>query len=156
MLNVDRVWSRVSQLPAFKGKRLADFIHQTINLNFTLTSQQIGAQTPVNLPAGMIVIGITAAARISLSAAVAATQQQSPGLDMFRVAIDYQGQGRSIVGPGTKGIGSAVFGPYGDQFPAKELVIPIQGALLYTPENMTTSTIDITFAHHGLVPSAIG
>jgi hypothetical protein len=153
MLNVDRVWSRVSQLPGFQGKKLSQFILQTINLNFTLTTQQLGAQTPVVLPAGAVVLGVVAAARLS---AVAASQAQSPGLDMFRVAIDYQATSRSIVGPGIRGLGSAVFGPYGDQFPGKELVIPVQGALLYTPENATTSTIEITFAHHCLVPGAIG
>jgi hypothetical protein len=153
MLNVDRVWSRVSQLPGFKGKRLADFILQVINLNFTLTTQQVSAQTPVNLPAGMVLLGVIGAARLS---AVAATQTSSPGLDLFRVAIDYQATSRSIVGPGTRGLGSAVFGPFGDQFPGKELVVPIQGSLLYTVENATTSTIEVTFAHAGLVPSAVG
>ena len=154
MLNVDRVWSRVSQLPGFKNRKLSDFVIQVIDLNFTLTTQQLSAQTPVNLPAGMVILGIIAAARMD---AQAATVQQSPGLDMFRVAIDYQATARSIVGPGaSRGLGSAVFGPFGDQFPGKELVIPVQGSLLYTVENMTTSTIDVTFSHHGLVPGAIG
>lgn len=154
MLNVDRVWSRVSQLGGFRGKKLSDFVLQTINLNFSLTTGALSAQTPVNLPAGMVLIGVIGAARMD---AQAATVQTSPGLDMFRVAIDYQATARSIVGPGAnRGLGSAVFGPYGDQFPGKELVIPVQGALLYTVENMTTSTIDVTFAHHGLVPGSIG
>lgn len=152
MLNVDRVWSRVSQLPGFKNRRLSEFIIQVINLNFTLTTGQVSASTPVNLPAGMVLLGVGAAARVS---AQAGTQTQSPGLDMFSVAIDYQATARSIVGT-TRGIGSSVFGPYGDQFPAKELVIPVQGSLLYTAENLTTSTILVTFAHAGLVPSAIG
>lgn len=153
MLNVDRVWSRVSQLPGFRGRKLADFVIQAINLNFQLTTQQTSPQTPVNLPAGMVILGITAGARKD---AVASTIVMCPGLDMFRVAIDYQATARSIVGPTTRGLGSSVFGQYGDQFPAKELVIPIQGSLLYTVENMTTDTIDVTFTHHGLVPGAIG
>lgn len=152
MLNVDRVWSRVSQLPSFKGRKLSEFVIQVINLNFSLTSLQLSAQTPISLPAGMVLLGVTAAARLN---GVAATQQQSPGLDMFSVAIDYQATSRSIVGQ-TRSLGSAVFGPYADQFPGKELVVPIQGSLLYTTENMTTSTINISFAHHGLVPGAIG
>lgn len=154
MLNVDRVWSRVSQLPGFKGRKLSEFTLQVIDLNFTLNSAAISPQTPVNLPAGMVLLGVIAAARLD---AVAGTQTSSPGLDMFRVAIDYQATARSIVGPGTnRGLGSAVFGPFGDQFPGKELVVPVQGSLLYTVENMTTSTIDVTFAHHGLVPGAVG
>lgn len=152
MLNVDRVWSRVSRRPDFQGKNLSNFVLQVINLNFTLTTGQLGAQTPVNLPAGMIVLGVIAAARMS---AQAASTVQSAGLDMFSVAIDFQAQNRSVVGT-AQGIGSAVFGPFGDQFPGKEIVVPIQGALLYTPTNLTTSTILITFAHHGLVPSAVG
>jgi len=152
MLNVDRVWSRVSQLPGFRGRKLSEFVLQVINLNFTIASQVTAPQTPVNLPAGMIILGVIAAARLD---AVAGTQTSSPGLDMFRVAIDYQATSRSIVGT-TRGLGSAVFGPFGDQFPAKELVVPVQGSLLYTVENMTTSTIDVSFEHHGLVPGAIG
>jgi hypothetical protein len=154
MLNIDRVWSRVSQLPGFKGRKIGEFVLQVIDLNFTLLTAAVSPQTPVNMPAGMIVVGVCAAARLD---AVAGTQTSSPGLDMFRVAIDYQATARSIVGPGTnRGLGSAVFGPFNDRFPAKELVIPVQGSLLYTVENMTTSTIDVTFSHHGLVPGAIG
>lgn len=152
MLNVDRVWSRVSQLPGFRGRKLTEFIIQVIDLNFALTSAQTSAQTPVNLPAGMILLGVMAAARVNNQAG---TTVQSAGLDMFRVAIDYQATNRSVVGT-SRGLGSAVFGAYGDQFPAKELVVPVQGSLLYTVENMTTSTIDVTFAHHGLVPAAVG
>src|SRR5882724_4827110 len=140
MLNVDRVWSRVSQLPGFRGRKLRELVLEVINLNFTIASQVTAPQTPVNLPAGMIILGVIAAARLD---AVAGTQTSSPGLDMFRVAIDYQATSRSIVGT-TRGLGSAVFGPFGDQFPAKELVVPVQGSLLYTVENMTTSTIDVS------------
>lgn len=155
MLNVDRVWSRVSQLPGFKNRKLSDFVIQVIDLNFTLTTGATSPQTPVNLPAGMVIIGVIAGARVD---AQLGTTQQSPGLDMFSVAIDYQATARSIVGPGGSnlGLGSAVFGPFGDQFPGKELVIPVQGSLLYTVKNQTTSTIDVTFAHHGLVPGSIG
>ncbi len=152
MLNVDRVWSRVSQLPTFKGRRLGEFIIQALNLNFTLTTGQTSAQTPINLPAGGIILGIIAAARV---AAQLGTTAQSPGLDMFAVALDYQATNRSVIGT-TRAIGSAAFGPYGDQFPGKELVIPVQGSLLYTVENLTTSTINVSFVHHALVPGAIG
>lgn len=152
MLNVDRVWSRVSQRNDFRGKRIGDFVLQTIIQNFTLTSAQVSAQTPVNMPAGMVILGVIGSARMS---AQAASQTQSPGLDMFAVAIDFQAQNRSIVGT-ARGTGSAVFGPIGDQFPGKEIVVPIQGALLYTVENLTTSTIVVSFAHHGLVPGSVG
>lgn len=152
MLNVDRVWSRVSQLPQYKGAKLSDFVLQKIVQNFTLTTAQLSAQTPVNMPAGMIILGIMAAARLS---AVAGTQTSSPGLDMFSVAITYQATDRSIVGT-ARGVGSSVFGAFGDQFPEKELIIPIQGSLLYTVENMTTSTINVSFTHAGLVPGKIG
>lgn len=152
MLNVDRVWSRVSQLDAFKGKKLSQFILQVINLDFSLTAGQISPQTPVNLPAGMVILGVIAAAGVPANAPTTPT---APGLDMFKVAIDYQATSRSIVGT-TRSRGSAVFGPFGDQFPGKELVIPIQGSLLYTVENVTSASINVSFAHHGLVPGAIG
>lgn len=152
MLNVDRVWSRVSQLQQFAGRKISQFIYQAIVQNFTLTSAQVSAPTPVTFPAGMIMLGVVAAAGVS---AQLGTTQTMPGLDMFAVAIDYQAQNRSVVGT-SRGRGSSVFGPFGDEFPAKELVIPNQGSLLYTVENLTTSTIIVSFTHHGLVPSAIG
>ena len=44
----------------------------------------------------------------------------------------------------------------GDQFPGKEIIIPVNGALLYTVENLTTTTITVSFSHHSLTPAAIG
>src|SRR5690349_3961305 len=151
MLNVDRVWARCSRLKQFQGAQLSDFVLQNINQTFQLTTGATSAQTPVNFPAGSIILGIGASARLD---AVAATQAQSPGLDMFRVTITYQATSRSIVGPAA--LGSAVFGQYGDQFPGKELVIPVQGSLIYVVTNMTTSTIDVDFSHSCLVPGKIG
>lgn len=152
MVKPHEAWSRVSRLKQFAGADLKDYILQVINLNFTLTTGQASPSTPVQLPAGMILLGVCAAARPQT---IAATTVYAPGLDLFQVAIDYQAQNRSVAGT-SQGIGSAVFGPYGDQFPAEELVIPVQGALLYSVTNLTTTTILITFAHHGLVPKAIG
>lgn len=152
MLNVDRVWQRVSQLDGYKQLKLSGFILQAIVQNFTLTTGQTSAQTPVNFPAGMIILAVMAAANVALQAG---TTPIMPGLDMFEVQIAYQATDRSIVGA-SRGMGSAVFGPLGDLFPQKELIIPVQGALLYTVKNLTTSTINVSFVHQGLVPAAIG
>lgn len=152
MLNIDRVWARCSQLNQFRGKKMSDYVLQKIVQNFTLTTGQVSAQTAVQFPAGMILVGINAAAGVSTQLG---TTLQTPGLDMFACSIDYQATNRNIVGT-SRARGSAVFGQFGDQFPEKELVIPLQGSLLYTVENLTTSTIIVSFAHAGLVPGAIG
>lgn len=152
MLNLDRVWARATQRPEYRGKSLTSYTTQAIVQAFTLTSTQTSGQTPVLFPAGAVILGIIAAFQPS---AIAATTVYRPGMDLFDVAIDYQATNRSIVGT-TRGVGSSVFGPYGDQFPTKEIYIPINGSLLYTVANLTTTTIYGTFTHHCLVPAAIG
>jgi hypothetical protein len=152
MLNIDRVWSRVAQRSDFQGMKASQYRLQVIVQSFTLTSAQISNQTPVNFPAGMIIVGIEASSQVEAQTGLVAQQRS---LDMFRFSLDYQATNSSLIGT-ARAIGSAVFGQYGDSFPAKEIVIPINGSLLYTVENLTTSTLDVTFAHHGLVPSAIG
>lgn len=152
MLNPDRVWSRVAQRPDFAGKKLSSFTLQAIVQNFVLTSQQVSNQTPVNFPAGMIILGIESSAQVQAQTGLVGQQR---ALDMFALSIDYQATNRSIVGT-ARAIASSVFGQFGDQFPGKEIIVPINGSLLYTTENLTTSTISISLTHHGLVPSAVG
>lgn len=148
-LNLDRVWARVSQRPGFQRyKGVTAFFNKVDVLRFTLTTGQVSAQTPQLFPAGGIITKIVAAARISANAA---TVVSSPGLDMFSVAIDQQNPVRNVVGS-SAGLGSSVFGPFGDSFPQMEIVMPPQGGLLYTVTNETTSTIVVTFAHHYLLP----
>jgi hypothetical protein len=152
MPNIDRVWARASQRPEYRGKSLSQYTTQVIVQAFTLTGTQVSGQTAVLFPAGAIIGRVIAAFQPS---GQAATQTYRPSLDIFDVAIDYQATNRSIVGI-TRGVGSSVFGPFGDEFPIKELYIPINGSLLYTVSNLTSSSIYGTFAHHCLVPSAIG
>jgi hypothetical protein len=152
MLNADRVWSRVSQRPEYRGKNISQYTTQVIVQNFTLTSAQVSAQTAVIFPAGGIILGIIGEGQPSSQTA---TQTYRPGLDLFAVSIDYQATARNIVGT-SRAIGTTVFGVMGDQFPGKEIIIPVNGALLYTVENLTTTTITVSFSHHSLTPAAIG
>lgn len=150
MLDLERVWQRVSQAPALRGRNISDFIYQGLVLNLSLTTGAVASNQTQNFPSGAIILGVGAAAQV---ASQAATQTYRPGLDLFSVAIDYQTGGRSIVGT-AQGIGSAVFGPYGDQFPRKEILVPTNATLVYSVTNLTTSTITVSFVHHCLVPNA--
>src|SRR5882757_1490507 len=152
MLNIDRVWSRVSQLPQYRGKKLSDFILQDVTYSTQLTTGQALANQPVIFPAGAILVGGRAGAAIP---GVAATQTGRDGLDMFTVAIADQQTQRNIVGT-TQMLASAVFGRFNDQFPAKEIIVPVNGGLLYSFTNLTTTTINIYFTHDCLVPAAQG
>lgn len=155
MLNVNEVWARVSQLPAYQGRKLADFVIQAWDINQQLTTSAgaggIVDNQPVTFAAGAIIVGVGVAARPN---GQAATQTYPPGGDLFKISIADQQSNRSIIGR-TKAIASSVFGVFNDLFPAKELIIPTNGSLIYGFENMTTSTIDITITHHLLVPAAI-
>lgn len=152
MLNVDRVWARASQRPEYQGRKLSQYTTQVIVAQFTLTSQQVSGQTAVLFPAGAIIMLIAAE---FLPTGQVATSNFAKGNDIFAFAVDYQATNRSIVGT-SRAVGATVFGVNNDQFPGKELYIPTNGSLLYTVENLTTSTIFGTFSHHCLVPSAIG
>lgn len=152
MVKPAEAWSRVSQLGMFAGRKLSQYILQSIVASFTLTTGQATPQTAVQFPAGMILLGVTPGAQV---AGAAATQTYKPGLDMFSVSIDFAATNRNILGT-AQAIGSSAFGVFGDQFPALEIVIPTNSSLLYSVTNLTTSTIGVTFTHHGLVPNAIG
>jgi hypothetical protein len=152
MLNIDRVWSRVSQLKQYQGRKLSDFVLQQITFTSQMTSAQALANQVVLFPAGSIVVGIRAGATID---SAAGTQTQRDGLDQFKLSIADQQTARTIVGT-AQALASAVFGRYGDQCPAKELIIPAQGGLIYSFTNLTTSTIDFSVTHDCLVPGAVG
>lgn len=152
MLNIDRVWSRVSQLPQYRGKKLSDFILQDVTFSTQLTTGQALPNQPVIFPAGAIMVGARAGAEQN---AVAATVVGRDGLDMFKLAIADQQTQRNIVGT-AQAVASSVFGRFNDQFPAKEIIVPVNGGLLYSFTNLTTTTINIYLSHDCLVPAAQG
>jgi len=125
MIDVDRAWAR--QAWRFPGRKLSDFRLQGITYSVSLATGGTSQNQPVNFGAGSILLGIVAGARPS---AQAATQTYGPGLDLFTTAFIYQADSRSIVGT-TEALGSTVFGPYGDQFPALEIVMPQNTSILY-------------------------
>lgn len=149
MLNIDRVWSRISQLQQYRGKKLTDFMLQQITYATQLTNAQVVGNQVVTFPAGAIVVGIRGGSNLDLAVA---TQTTREGLDLFKLSIVDQQNNRSIVGA-AQVIATAVFGPFNDQCPAKELIIPAQGGLIYSFTNLTTSTIDLYIAHDCLVPA---
>jgi hypothetical protein len=152
MLDIDRLWQRVAQYDQFRGRRLAEYIYQAFVLNFTLTTGQTSPETPIRFPGGAIIGQVAAAACLS---GVAGTQTGRNGLDMFSLALATE-TGRQIIGT-ARGIASCVFGTGAqNEVPLKELIVPVNGSLQYTVENLTTSTILVSITHHALVPSAVG
>lgn len=152
MLNIDRVWSRVAQLDDFRGTKLTDYMFQGITASFALAAA-VGSTSnsqPVNFGPRCVLLGAIASAQ---PVGQAATQAYRPGLDLFTVSIDWQGQQRALVGS-TQVLGSCLFGPQGDQFPAKEIIIPVQGGLAYSLTNMTSTQLTVTVCHHCLVPKS--
>lgn len=151
MLDIDRVWSRVSQLQQYRGSKLTDFMFQEITYASQLTSGQAIGNQPISFPAGAIIVGIRGGSNLDTAVA---TQTTRDGLDLFKLAITDQQNNRNIVGT-SQVIASTVFGRFNDQCPAKEIIIPPSGGLIYSFTNLTTSTIDIFFAHDCLVPNTV-
>lgn len=149
MLNVDRVWAR--QASKWGGKKLQDFRIQVISATYSIAGSGQSQNNPVNFGAGALILGVIAAAAPS---AVAGTVAYRPGMDLFTVAISYQADNRVIVGT-SEALGSCVFGPYGDQYPAFEIPMPQNTSLLYNFTNVTSTAITVTLAHHCLMPGAV-
>jgi hypothetical protein len=147
MLNADRVWARVSALPEFKGKNLRNFRYLGVGQNFTLTTGAVSGTTRVDFAAGAIILGITCGLSVSAQAGTATIR----GLDAIAVSIDYPNN-ESILSGGRMN-GKAIFGS-GErcEFPAKELVIGINGSINYVVENLSTSTLNISVVHHCMIP----
>jgi len=151
MVPVDRAWAR--QAWRFPGRKLSEYRLQVITATYTIAAGQQAQNQAVNFAAGGIILGIVAGCS---PAAQAMTQTYRPGLDSFTAAITYQADNRYVVGT-AEAHGSAIFGPFGDQFPDLELVMPQNSALLYNFTSLVgTQTILLTLAHHCLLYGAIG
>lgn len=151
MISPDRAWSRQSW--RYPGKKLSDFRLQVINYATTLVAGGVSQNQPVNFGTGGIILGILAGAG---PVAQTSLQTYRPGLDLFSMAVTYQADSRSIVGT-SEALGSSVFGPFGDLFPALEMVMPQNSALLYNFTSLITGqSVLVTLAHHCLLPGAVG
>lgn len=149
MMNVDRAWARVASLPQFKGMNLSRFRYLGIGQQFTLTNAQVSGTTRVDFPSGAIILGITAG--VTLSGQALTTALRVTNLDAIRVSIDYPNNESVITGGRMNG--RAVFGTGEScEFPAKELVVPVNGSINYVVENLTTSTLAVDVLHHCIVP----
>jgi hypothetical protein len=149
MVSIENAWPRVAKL--FPGKSLPDFRFMAIGTSFTLTSLLASGPTRVDFPSGAIILGITAGVNVSSQAGT----QTIRSLDSFAASIDYPNNEGLITGGRMSG--RAIFG-IGErcEFPAKEIVIGVNGSLSYVVENLTTSTIIVYVLHHCLIPRTRG
>jgi hypothetical protein len=145
-INWDLAWRRVSQLPDFKGRKQWQYRFMAIGKQFSLASGVVGASTSVDFPSGAIILGMGAG--LSVSAAATA---EIRSLNAARLQIDLPGSDGSLTGGLRLNLASLV-GPWSNrQFPAKELILPLQGALTLTPENLSTSTIALDITFHTMI-----
>lgn len=150
MIDVDRAWAR--QANRYPGKKLSDFRLQGITSSYTIGANGTSQNQPVNFGAGSIILGITATARPT---GQAATTVYATGLDLFTLAAIYQADNRSIIGT-TEALAQSIFGLENDLFPAMEIVMPQNTAIVYNFTNQTSTQILVTLVHHCLLPGAIG
>lgn len=155
MLNVNEVWARVSQLPMYRGKSLAEYVIQAWDINISLPSNATAAGTVDNQPqtfaSGAIILGMCGAARPNGQTAL---QTYPPGNDLYQISISDATGTRLIIGR-SKAIASSVFGQFNDLFPAKEIIVPNNNSLNFGFQNMTSTALDITITSHILVPAAV-
>lgn len=152
MIPIEQAWSRVSQRPEYRDKKLSDFMYQGITYSTTLTSLLAAPAASVVFPNGAIIVGAVGGATIQ---GQAATQTNRLGLDLYSLAISDGSNNRVIVGS-AQAMATTVYGHYGDQFPAREIVLGANTSLQYTFTNLTTTTILVYVTHHCLVPAAVG
>ncbi len=150
MLNVDRVWARQAS-KGFMGGKLTAYRIQVVTKTYTLQGSASSPNNPVAFGAGAVIVAIMAAAQMS---GQAATVVYRPGLDLFTLNVSYQADNRVIVGT-DEILGSSLFGVQGDQFPAMEIPMPQNTALVYNFTNLTSSAITISLAHHALMAGAV-
>jgi hypothetical protein len=125
MVSVDRAWARQSH--RFPGKRLQDFRLQVITSQYSIAPGATAVNQPVNFAASAVILGILAAAAPTGQTAL---QTYRPGLDLFSTTITYQADNRYVSGT-AEVLGSALFGNFGNEFPALELWMPQNSALVY-------------------------
>lgn len=149
MLSFDRAWQRQSH--RFPGRKPSEFKFIAIGQVFTLASAVVSGLTRVDFASGTIIVGITAMAHITGSAATTVFRDWR---QCFSVQIDYPNS--VALTTGNRLAAGAVFGS-GErcEFPAKELFIENNGSLNYTVENLTTSTLIITIVHHCITPGTV-
>jgi hypothetical protein len=151
MVGVDRAWAR--QAWRFPGRKLSDFRLQVITSTYTIAAGATAQNQAVNFAAGGIILGVIPGCSPTSQAM---TQTYRPSLDAFTLAITYQADNRYVSGT-AEAHGSAVFGPWGDQFPDYEIVMPQNSALVYNFTSLVgTQTILLTLAHHCLLLGAVG
>jgi hypothetical protein len=73
--------------------------------------------------------------------------------DRYRVAFQYNANSIGLVTPDgiPGGLASAVFGQYGDQFPARELSLEANDTIAATVQNVTPEEIRVSLAFHCLI-----
>lgn len=149
MLSFDRAWAR--QGHRFPGKKPSEFRYIAIGQNFTLATGAVSGLTRVDFASGTLILGITACAVITGSAATVVLRDWR---QCFGVQIDYPNS--VALTTGNRLTAGAIFGS-GErcEFPAKELFIENNGSLNYTVENLTTSTLVVTIVHHCITPGAV-
>lgn len=155
MLNINEVLARVLQLPGFERKRPEDFVEQTIAASFNLAAINGGVYGSVSnqtmqIPTGAIIVGMCGGAS---NVGGASTASQRPGNDMYTIGITYNQQ-RNLVGPGQVQA-TALFGPYNDLFPAKEIIVPTSGSLLFSLTSLVSDAIAVWVNAHCLTYNQI-
>lgn len=150
MLKYEDVLVRVLQLPQYHGWDSSDFMLQILTNQYAISGSGQVTNQAMTMPPGAVIIGMMGGAT---GPAAASTQLQKPGLEMFSIGLNYQQQ-FGLVGQ-SQVIGSALFGPFNDQFPAKEIIIPQNGSLLISLTNLETDAITVWIAAHCLVPSQL-
>lgn len=149
MVNLERAWARWAS--RFPGRQLPRMRPQVFTNNFQLTTGAQVTNQNVTFPAGALILGIMAGAFVT---GAAATQVYRRGLDLFTLASSMQSDGRSLIGP-AEALAASVFGEEGMAFPPIEIYLPEQTTLVYAFTNLSTSTINVSLAHHAMVPGDV-
>jgi hypothetical protein len=145
-IDVDKVWARLRKVPAYSKMGPHDFRPSVYNQTFDSVGSGVTAVGNQTFQGGAIIVRVDGYAYIP---GVAAAGGQSPNnRQLFGAHFAYSNG--DILTPGGPVPAEALFGPNGDRFPLRELIIQPTQLIIASVQNLSTTALNIRLTYHTL------
>lgn len=149
--NLDQILKRAQiTYPELRSKTMADFRYVCGTQSSAIIASPNGLNTAIvqDFPAAAILFAVVLGVSLDGQAGTVAHRNQ---LSCVAVGCSYSTGDQIITKNGGRAIASSVFGEFGDMFPGRELLMKGSSTLTWECENLVTTAIHVTFAHHMLL-----
>jgi hypothetical protein len=151
MINPSAAWSRLINIPMFRGMKLEDFRPITFGQIFSLTTGQTLGPVRRDFPGGIIILGISAGSVADDGGTPDAYVADATGSRAaFALSMSYTND-EQITPGGPIQAEALLGGGASTQFPPREIVVAPSQGINVTAENLTSTQILVHIAYHGLV-----